>query len=460
MGWGARKWHGSSAVLACTGVATLAWACGAERAASSRVAGQEGTLSGAASPPSQGAVSGTVLDDRDRHPLAGRSVAIGDAHAVTDDFGRFTIPAAPSPYDLLIVEPDGTIVSLYAGITRRDVLVKHHKSASDFSLPANVATITGTLTGGPEWPLDKTEHANVLVASAYSVSQTTIGGGLPSRRGPSFGPFYVRWDGEPAPAAEAYAWASYRSGPTDAGAEDASRAFAFGERPLTLHDGGVDVSLRLDAVAQTAHVSGTVAHPAYSPATQKSVYYALPGLATVSVYVAGDSKHTDAFDFVVPVLQIPGASLCFSAFSSTGDARAPIILGAVCGLTPDAPVRARLQAPPTLTSPAPKTTVTPATTFSWTLFDGGVYELQLIAKPPSGSTPEIHVYTAARSMKWPDLSAAYVRFPAEADYECSVVGLGAFASIDELVGPAGIGAPIQPDFRRSYLPGVQISVVR
>jgi hypothetical protein len=434
-------------------------ACGAHRAAPSSpsrtVEVSHAATSGA------GTVSGTVIGGLQDLPLLGRSVAIGPVHTTTDDTGHFSIPGAPSTYDLVIVDPDGTTVSLYVGLTRREVLVRHHRSAADVTAPARRSVATVTLSGGPPWPLRGDDNGGVWIVSPAAKSHVGMGGSLPGiAHGPDVG-LRLGWDGPPSIAGEVYAWVRFHNA-EDAGSGDAgaSSSFAFGEQPLTIEEGAVSVSLSLHIVSQTANVNGTITYPPNSPPTQKSVYYPLPSLPGARVPVAGDTSHAASFDYRVPVLHIPGSSLCFDAFSSTGWIAAPLLLGSVCGITPDAPASVHLQAPPKFISPATSSKVTPTTTFSWTPFEGGVYELDLKSQPATAGAPDIHVYTSATSTNWPDLRAVYVPFPAEGDYECTVVGLGVFASIDQLCGPAGFAATGVPDFRRSYLPPVKVSVSR
>jgi hypothetical protein len=405
-----------------------------------------------------------VIDDLRGLPLVGRSVTIASVHTTTDDGGRFAILGVPSTYDLVIVDPDGTTVSLYRGLTRRDPLVRHHKSPHDSALPAQVATVTGTLSGGPSWPLGRNDSAGVWIVSPLDHVNALLGGKLPIPmfRGPSFGPVYLRWDGAPTVPAEAYAWSTFDEA-GDAGSGEASppQSFAYGLEPLTLRDGGVSLSLPLVVVPRNAHVAGTVVHPPSAPPTQRMVYYALPPRPGTHLPVGGDTRSAASFDFAVPVLRLPGASLCFAAFSAIGNILAPQIWDCLCGIEPGSPVTAQLQAPPSFTSPAANTTVSPTTTFAWTAFDGGVYELDLVSgQLPSAAAPNIYLYTAATSTTWPDLTAASVSYPADAEYACTIVGLGVYASIDELTGSAGFAAPVVKEFRQSHLPAMNVSVAR
>jgi hypothetical protein len=395
-----------------------------------------------------------VIDDGGNLPLTGRSITIGSIHTTTDDAGRFSIPGAASTYDLVIVDPDGTTVSVYAGLTRRDPLVRHHRSLSDNRVPTHVATIAGTLSGDLTWPLSGDDTAGVLVVSPILRGQMLVGGRLaPFLRGPSFGPLRLGWDGAPSLQAEVYAWAHFAD--TTGAGFGGSTSWAFAERPVALQDGAVSLPVSLVTVSKKAHVTGTIDHPPSFPPTQRSVYYALPPRPGAAIGVGGDMLFTESFDFTVPVLPIPGGALCFSARSMPPD-RASLATDTICAVVPGRPVSARLQSPPSLTSPKPETTVTPATQFEWTAFDGGVYELNLSSGQSAAATPNIHLYTAARSVTWPDLSAAAIAFPLDAAYTCTIAGLGPFASLDDLVGPAGSAAAFTPELRRSYLRGVRV----
>jgi hypothetical protein len=459
----------SPLVAACAALAAQSLGCA--RGPAAPLSGSHGasTAGGSASAGSD-AVSGTAVDDATNLPLAGRSITIGSVHTMTDDTGRFSVPDAPSPYDLVIVDPDGTTISLYRGLRRRDPLVRHHRSPHDNALPAQVATVTGTFTGGPSWPLGRQDIASVWVVSPLARANALLGGSIPipMLRGPSFGPLYLRWDGPPTVAAEVYAWSTFREaadgGAGDAGDAAAPASFAYGRQPLTLQDGGVSLSVPLDVVTHTAHVTGTVAHAPSSPPSQRSVYYALPPWRGAQLPLGGDAprpRSEASFDFVVPLPEVPGASLCFMAFSSTNDVRLPLVWDAICGITPGAAISAQLEEPPRFTSPAAGTTVRPTTTLAWTAFDRGVYRLDLVSGQfPTAAAPNVYVYSAARSTTWPDLSSVNVPFPAEAEYAFSIVGLGVFASIDELAGPTGFASAITPEYRQSYLNPIKVSVVR
>src|SRR3977135_4512914 len=60
-----------------------------------------------------GDIDGTVVDLVTGRPLAARQVVVGSRKATTDASGRFAIGGVSPVYDAIVVDPDGTTVSLY-----------------------------------------------------------------------------------------------------------------------------------------------------------------------------------------------------------------------------------------------------------------------------------------------------------------------------------------------------------
>jgi hypothetical protein len=61
-------------------------------------------------------VTGTVVSFSSLRPLAGRTVFIGGQTTSTDAEGRFTVAHVAAVYDLMVIEPDRTGISLYKGV--------------------------------------------------------------------------------------------------------------------------------------------------------------------------------------------------------------------------------------------------------------------------------------------------------------------------------------------------------
>ncbi len=62
--------------------------------------------------------------------------------------------------------------------------------------------------------------------------------------------------------------------------------------------------------------------------------------------------------------------------------------------------------------------------------------------------------TAGTTTTLADLDALGVRFPTNEIYEVTITGRGRYGSIDEAVGPGGIGDPIPKEARTSAGPSV------
>jgi hypothetical protein len=104
-----------------------------------------------------------------------------------------------------------------------------------------------------------------------------------------------------------------------------------------------------------------------------------------------------------------------------------------------------LEPPPVLLSPADGDVLTVATEFVWGGLDfRGVYLLGLAPQVPSPDTPNIDIYTADTTVRWPDLRWLGISFPKQpTSYGCWIGGRGTFAGIDEAAGPRGLAGPVR-----------------
>jgi hypothetical protein len=172
---------------------------------------------------------------------------------------------------------------------------------------------------------------------------------------------------------------------------------------------------------------------------------------------------SQTFDDVVADLSDSGAELCVGAAAGPG-----IVVTDRCGVSFDHPdLTVTLQPPPSFssvpssaTSPSNAVTVTESTPLSWTSFENGLYLLQMKAVPATAATPHIYVFTSETTTSWPDLSAIGVAFPVGASYESTITGLGPYATTDDALGPAGVGAPFPVERRRSSSPTVFMTTTR
>ena len=118
-----------------------------------------------------------------------------------------------------------------------------------------------------------------------------------------------------------------------------------------------------------------------------------------------------------------------------------------------------LRIPPSLIGHAPTAgaQISAADQFSWTSFASGVHVLELEADAPTTAAPSINIYTAETSAMWPDLSAANIVFPHGATYHVSVLGAAPYGSMDEALGPQGIGATVPVERRMSRSAAVSVA---
>jgi hypothetical protein len=401
-------------------------------------------------------IAGTVINQRSHFPLVGFAVWLGAQKRPSDSAGKFTFDGAPARYDLMIVDPDGAAISIYRGLTRRDPLLAHEPSPS-FSDPlpgaagVSSAGISGTLSGPGTFPLGPKDFVSVQFFSALASAKYSLGGqGL--LRGPDYSLSTV-WNGT-GPLAGQLVALGYFLRDADGGAPDAGvppQQAAFVSQPLTLSNGGQPkVDLAMVPVAY-GHVTGTADCPPSAMITQQEAYYAF----TTGLMLAGgtsESGKTGPFDDVVPDLSGKGPRLCVRAVGWWTRSYEGLLETWKCGLAVGAAgVALTLQAPPMLTAPAPGY-FSATTTFSWSAFDGGVYHLALIANPPQNIRPSVHVFTADMSATWPDLSALDVAFPTLSGYTATIEGVGPYATMDDAVGPDGIGVISPTELRQSSAP--------
>jgi hypothetical protein len=120
-----------------------------------------------------------------------------------------------------------------------------------------------------------------------------------------------------------------------------------------------------------------------------------------------------------------------------------------------------VSAPPRLTSPAQKAAFDRETPFSWTRFAGGVQVLELLGGP-AAEQPDVTIYTMETNASWQrDAAAASIAFPKRCSiYQVSAGGYGPFRSMDDAVGPAGLGALVPAETRSGQSPPTTITVTR
>jgi hypothetical protein len=395
------------------------------------------------------AVEGIVLDISTTRPLAGRLVAIQDQHTSTDANGRFRIFGVGPTYDAIVVEPDFSEASIYKGLARRDPVLSHQSSL--FSNPmSSVARVRGTISGGGPYPLGPADVVEVYFFANETDSYALLGGGLPPiQDGPTYGPMGVTWGG-PNPVTGTL----LAMGLFDGGA-DAGYSYWFASQGLTLTNGQTTMANLNLAPTSERPLAGSIDVPTGFSLEEQQAFYRMPFPHAV-VTLLNESTSSLSFAYTIPDLSGEGAVLCVEEVATPG-----LLTTQQCGITPGSTdVAVHLQPPPTLTSPASGGTVTKGTSFAWTNFPGGVYELAVDARVPSPASPSFHVFTADHNADWPDLSALGVASTGTAAYQCTIAGAGPFATIDEALGPDGISKITRGERRWSSADPIAVTVVQ
>ena len=388
------------------------------------------------------AINGRVVDFSTQRPLVGRTVAVGALRAVTDAEGRFSLAGVPPTYDVILVEPDRTTVTVYRRLQRRDPLLTANLHRENRWKPQHYATVRGTLAGGGPYPTAYPDYATVyLFSEQQSMDRPLL---PPEPLGPDFRPLSVGWDGvlsvkgllvalrrvpEVPPVAR-------KKGEHETKAKPAfSTWIGHRELALTYRETTVDLVLSRPPVK---HLSGS------SNADFTWALYHLPFPGAVLPLTAPGQQQAAAFDFVVPDLHALGGQYCVQADFRSSDSstvRCGIPLGAK-------QVALKVEPPPRLNPP--DETAAPEMSFSWSGDPWAVYLLEIDVQFPTPTNPSIYIYTTETSTKWPDLAPVGIRFPiGAASYACRVRGLGPYADLDEAVGPDGLGAMIPKEMRRS-----------
>jgi hypothetical protein len=412
-------------------------------------AGTEGGLEDIATPDVSGmdapfdrsdslsSISGRVVDGETMRALAGRTVRVHAQSTTTDSEGKFELADAPDVYDVVIVDPDGSSVSVYQGLTRRDCLLSHRTSDSS---PANTARTTGSLSGGGVYPLGMTD----TIEMAFFSPEAVKGFFLTSGEGPSFGPLTVAWNGAVTTSGQLVALRYQLQ-------SDKIHFTGYAAETITLTSGGAAMThLALREIAE-GRVAGTVDAPiGYQVVKQATYRWPLPDAV---LGFAADERDAGDFDFVVPDLSQLRGQLCVRAVDSGNQ-----IWTEACGFEIGATdVKVVLQDAPVLASPPQGSVVTTNTDFTWRRFDNGVHLLSLWSENPTRAAPNVHVYTSVTSVKWPDLTPLGMSFPKNASYSGYVGGLGPFATIDDAVSPDGLGSIAPKEARRSFSHSIDFS---
>lgn len=398
-------------------------------------------------------LEGRVVEIYTSRPLSGRTVVVGSsltsgdrAQTITDERGEFALPRPTGVYDAAVIEPDGSAVTVYQGLSRRDPLLAH-RWARTFPVTTRLAKVSGNVSGGATFPLsDPTDVVAVHLFTDQSVERYLMGAGAAP-----YGPNYVttaRFDAEPQSSVLVALGTFGRK--SDMPASDPPYTAVSASATMTLSDGDMVMrDLELQRIP-LGMISGSVLLPAGLQLTEMREHFRYPFPQAVMTIPAADYVRTNpltaggAFAFELPDLTAAGPTLCLVAVSDEFDS----LWTERCGLAlGDDSLSIEIQPAPVLEEPRAGATIDAGTRFAWSPFAGGVHELVIWNESPSSTLPGVTLVTAAVEGGLPDLDGLGVNVPVGAAYDVTVVGRGPFASLDDAVGPKGIGA-IVPDEAR------------
>jgi hypothetical protein len=402
-------------------------------------------------PARAGAISGIVFNHQGVR-LPGQIVAVGGRRTTSDGEGRFSLADVPATYDLMVAKPDGDLVTIYQGISRRDPRVVH--TALHEPPPGHRAQIVGSLAGG-EWAgtsalITFTSARARPVTSPVSVRRKAGAG-----RG-EYGPIIVPWSG--ADTIEVKVVALLRNTPETPGAQPTALSAWFATKSLTLRAGEtatVDLEPGKVPVVRRRFpriVKQSETHP-YHDILAYSENYEIPGIGRVFFEQSGGTqsespahfpKDLTTWDKEVADLSAFGLRLCGQAEEYDPWLHASTRL---CGFALDEARTMTLPAPPSFSAPVRGTKATEGMKLAWSAVPRAVYRVGLDPSRPDGDSfnpkieisetnPRMVVFTTQTTVSWPDLAGLGIPWQQKRiGHVASLAVMGPFLSMDEMVAP-------------------------
>jgi hypothetical protein len=403
-------------------------------------------------PAGAGAISGIVVNHQGVR-LPEQIVAVGGRRTTTNGEGRFSLADVPATYDLIVAKPDGDLVTIYQGISRRDPRVVH--TALHERAPDHRAQIVGSLAGG-EWTgtsalITFTSARARPVNFPDSARWKAAGAG----RG-EYGPIIVPWSG--ADTIEVQVVALLRNTPETPGTKPTALSAWFATKRLTLHAGEtatVDLEPGKVPVVRRRFpriVKQSETHP-YHDIFAYSENYEIPGNGHVFFVEPGGKnsespahfpKDLTTWDREVADLSAFGLRLCGEAEEYDPWLHTSTRL---CDFAPDEARTMTLPAPPSFSAPARGAKATGEMKFAWSAVPNAVYRVSLDPLRPDGgnfnskieigkTNPRMVVFTTQTTVSWPDLAGLGIPWGKKrVGHVASLAVMGPFLSMDELVAP-------------------------
>jgi hypothetical protein len=252
----------------------------------------------------------------------------------------------------------------------------------------------------------------------------------------------INWNGPATISGEVAALGTFH------GPDGASSSW-FSRRTLALVEGqNARLDITLAPVQATRRLVAGIRLPQGSRIIEKSVFYRFPNSGAALTVPAAQSGTYDEF---VPDLRSEGPELCIAAVATPGT-----LLTQRCGVTFDSPDQMlTLEAMPVFMLPGGPT-VSADNPLTWTSFQSGIYLLGL--SPVDSPAPRVDFYTLDHTATWTDFAPFGISIPANSHLQAQIIGLGPFASMDDALGPEGVGNAFPSEFRFSSSPEIELTI--
>lgn len=338
-------------------------------------------------------VTGAIVDQNAGFaPVAGARVFLGGPSGplvTTGVDGRFTFGDVDRPYTLVIVDPFGSSVLVYDGLTLANPVFDVGGSA-----PAGTAELAGVVRDGGA-------PVQAFVASSLSNEGSVVSAGDGSYAFSYADDTFLEWWGTPTKTGVVRAVRPILDG------SGKPASYRYGTGSYTVSDGAsATATVDLTTTPASGHVTGTVSLPAgFGVVTDAGYEVCFDDFfdETLTTFASTTPFGAGAFDFVVP--SIAGSRYGFLVL---GASSAPGTSMYAAKVAPGSSgIAAVLPPPPTVLAPADGATVDHSTVFQWTPPAGGATTLNVSCWSAGGGV-EYQIITDKAWARIPDLSAAPV----------------------------------------------------
>jgi hypothetical protein len=398
-----------------------------------------------------GPLQGHVQSLPETGKLKDRLLFIDGRQAIVRE-GRFFSKKTGARYDAWLVDKAEHVVTIYQGLTRRDPLLWIPGNGTSSPAP-HKATVHGILRGDFPFPVESGRGLNLYFfaeeASGYWQAQP-LEWGHGTSAGPRFGRIHVAWAGERSIAGQLFALGEI--------AEEKMRWSGawLAQAPLRLSDGTEGFSEMTMEALPIGHIAGSVSIDGKDVVREIGFYYQLPGKR--GRLALGSCPVLNTYDCHLPDLGSLGGEYCAHInyqFPLRYDANGTTTrCGGKLGMT-DFSFHV---------GPKPEWTgasdhMNPQSTLTWKDQGKGIYRVHLTPGYDSKvKGPTIDIYTARTGVRWPDLNAWGMDFPAGATYKCEVTRLSPHASVDELTSLRGFDK--DSDYEEAEASTLELSMVK